>query len=348
MVAERTYEIGRHSFLLSAAGFAVAPMLAPRPGAWAATSRGRAMTSRSAANQSPSGDAANSLSIPQELMTIPQEFWSPAEQQGTLTELNYDTYESMTYEQQTQPLTKRAIVYLPYGYTEETQYNVFYLMHGGWGNETSMLGAPGSPAAFKNVLDNAIAAGEIAPLIVVCPTYNNTSPEDSASFSLALTLTANYHHELLNDLIPAVESQYSTYAESVSPPDLAASRDHRGFGGFSMGAVTTWRTFQYGLDSFRYFLPMSCGTSLDMDNIIAAAGARDPSDYFVWIITGSEDFALPYDEARAILLEDSPYFTESDNEQDGNFAFRVKDGYAHDGIAATEYTYNGLRWFWSV
>lgn len=34
----------------------------------------------------------------------------------------------MTYEDQSQVLHKRAIVYLPYGYSEEKQYNVFYLM----------------------------------------------------------------------------------------------------------------------------------------------------------------------------------------------------------------------------
>lgn len=182
--------------------------------------------------------------IPQELETIPQGFTSPAERQGTLVELTYDTYESMTYEQQTQTLTKRAVVYLPYGYTEESRYDVFYLMHGGWGNETTMLGVPGSPSTFKNLRDNAIAAGEIAPLLIVAPTYNNTSPDDSASFSLAFTLTQNYHHGLLNDLVPAVERQYATYAGNASPADLAASRDHRGFGGFSTGAVTTWLTFQ--------------------------------------------------------------------------------------------------------
>ena len=43
-------------------------------------------------------------------------------------ELEYDTYESMTYEEQEQVLHKRAIVYLPYGYSEDTQYDVFYLM----------------------------------------------------------------------------------------------------------------------------------------------------------------------------------------------------------------------------
>ena len=54
-------------------------------------------------------------------------------------ELEYDTYESMTYEEHSQVLHKRAIVYPPYGYSEEEPYNVFYLMHGGWSSETTYL-----------------------------------------------------------------------------------------------------------------------------------------------------------------------------------------------------------------
>ena len=279
---------------------------------------------------------------------IPEAYFSSAVQQGTLVELHYDTYESKTYEQKTQQIEKRAIVYLPYGYSEDRQYNVFYLMHGGWGNETTTLGTPGSPSAFKNVIDNAIADGAVEPLIIVCPTYNNESPEDSASFGLALELCRNYHNELLNDLIPAVESTYSSYAESPSPEDLMGSRDHRGFGGFSMGSVATWRTFQYGLDYFRYFLPMSCGTSLDEQNIFAAAENHDQDDYFVWVITGTADFSYEYDENRVDLMRNSPYFTESTNERNGNFAYHAKEGYSHDGAAAMEYTYNGLRLFWNT
>jgi acetyl esterase/lipase len=283
--------------------------------------------------------------IPDELETIPDEYYAPAKRQGTLVEFNYDTYESMSYVQKTRKLQKRAIVYLPYSYREDQQYNVFYLMHGGWANETTTLGTPNNPSAFKNVIDHAIAAGKFEPLIIVCPTYNNTSPQDSASFSLALTLNRNYHNELLNDLIPAVESAYATYADSVSPAGLMASRDHRGFGGFSMGSVATWRTFQYALDYFRYFLPMSCGTSLDEENIFAAAKTHDQSDYFVWVITGTEDFAYRYDENRVELMRNSPYFIETGNGQKGNFAYRVKEGYSHDGLASMEYTYNGLCWF---
>ncbi|SHJ65925.1 endo-1,4-beta-xylanase [Tessaracoccus bendigoensis DSM 12906] len=127
-----------------------------------------------------------------------------------------------------------------------------------------------------------------------------------------------------------------------------ASRDHRGFGGFSMGAVTTWRTFQNGLDYFRYFLPMSCGTSLDMDNIVEAAGSHEKGDYNVWIMTGSADFAHPYEEDRVEFLRNSAYFTQTSDGTDGNLAFNVKEGYEHDGVAAMEYTYNGMSWFWGV
>ena len=61
----------------------------------------------------------------------------------------------------------------------------------------------------------------------------------------------------MNDLIPAVEGTYSTYADNVTPEGIKASRDHRAFGGFSMGSVATWHTFLNCLDAFRYFMPSS-------------------------------------------------------------------------------------------
>ena len=282
------------------------------------------------------------VSVPAAIREIPDGYSNAAAEQGTLTDLYYETWESFSYEEHSQPLQKHAVVYLPAGYNESQKYNIFYLMHGGWGNETTTLGSPDAPSPFKNVIDNAIANGDMQPLIIVCPTYNNTSPEDSASFSLALQLNENYHNELVNDLMPAVENQYSTWAEDTSAEGLAASRDHRGFGGFSMGSVATWRTFQNCLDYFRYFLPMSCGTSLDDETIFAAADGRDPGDYFIWIMTGTEDFAYRYDTDRAEKMRQSSFFTEEEN-----FAFRVKEGYDHGGLASMEYTYNGLCWFWN-
>lgn len=284
--------------------------------------------------------------IPGELRAIPEQFRDEAARRGTLVELRYQTYESLSYERRNQPLAKRAIVYLPAGYDAQRRYPVFYLMHGGWSDETTALGAPGAVSPLKNVIDNAIAAGEISPLIIVCPTYNNLSDTDSSDFTLALTLTANYHRELLNDLIPAVEGTYSTYAAGTTRDALVASRDGRGFGGFSMGAVTAWRTFQHAADCFRYFLPMSCGTSLPMDDVLAGAAGQSPTDYFTWIMTGSDDFARPYDEQRVAELLRSEAFSDARTTAEGNLAFHVKPGYTHDVKAADEYVYNALRWFW--
>lgn len=297
----------------------------------------------------PDADRPNeNLSIPQDLTEIPQEYFVEAAEQGTLVELYYDTYESTTYEEKSQKLTKRAIVYLPYGYSEDVQYNVFYLMHGGWGNETTQLGSPDRPSTLKNVVDHAIADGKIDPLIIVCPTYNNTSPEDSANYTLAFyTLTVNYHNELVNDLIPAVEGKYSTYAESTSPEDIAASRDHRAFGGFSMGSVATWYTFVNCLDQFRYFLPMSGAMDYQGDDVDAAVSASGhaPEDFFIFAITGTEDFEYRNftNQMEGMLGMPSGNFVEGKN-----VAFRVKEGYSHDGRAAMEYTYNGLLQFWKA
>lgn len=285
--------------------------------------------------------------IPGEIKEIPQSYYTSADEQGTLEELYYETYESMTYDEKNQILSKRAIVYLPYGYSDDEEYDVFYLMHGGWSNETTTLGTPANSSAFKNVIDNAIQNGEIKPMIIVCPTYNNTSSNDSDNFSLALNLNRNYHNELLNDLIPAVESKYSTYAKDTIPQELKKSREHRGFGGFSMGSVETWRTFQNCLDYFKYFIPMSCGTFLDDDTIWEAAKSYNQDDYFVFSMTGTDEFAYSYVNQRVQKMRNSDYFTELTADTNGNFVYRIMDGYSHNGLAANTYTYNSLRWFWN-
>lgn len=289
--------------------------------------------------------------IPDELEYIPQGYENPAEQQGRLEKLTYDTWESFTYEQKTQKLTKEAWVYIPYGYSEDEKYNVFYLSHGGWSNETSLMGTDEAPRVFKNIIDNAIQDGKIKPLIIVLPTYNNTSEEDSGDYSLAIRLTNNLHNELVNDLIPAVESRYSTYAEDTTPEGLKKSRDHRGFGGFSMGSVNTWNTFRYCLDYFRYFMPMSGSYSLDgqyMADLVTEQGYTS-KDFFIFAASGTNDFAYSAFKAQIMAMADNSggMFKLANNEADGNMSFLEREGYSHDGKASDEYTYNGLRFFWS-
>jgi enterochelin esterase-like enzyme len=296
----------------------------------------------------PADGSRPKVAIPQDIQKIPDGYFNPSPQPGTLQELTYQTYESFSYNQRSRKLQKRAIIYLPYGYQQNQPYEVFYLMHGGGGDEAATLGTPQRPSRLKNVIDNAMAAGEIRPLIIVCPTYNNTNENgrDSNSFSLAMQLTENFPNELVNDLITAVEGRYRTFAASTRREDVMASRDHRGFGGFSMGSVATWRTFQHALDEFRYFLPMSCGTTLNDEQIFAAASGRRPQDYFVFVMTGTNDFAYTYDQSRTQRMGASRFFVDVDRSTNGNFAYRVKQGYSHNGTAAMEYTYNGMKAFW--
>ena len=289
--------------------------------------------------------------IPEELEYIPDSYTQAAKQQGTLEKLTYDTWESFTYEQHSEKLTKDAWVYVPYGYDESEKYNIFYISHGGWSNETTLMGTDKNPQYLKHVIDHAIEDGKMTPMILVFPTYNNTSPSDSGDYSLALKLTDQFHNELVNDLIPAVESKYSTYAEDVTPEGIRASRDHRGFGGFSMGSVNTWCTFRYAMDYFRYFMPASGNYSIDgqyMAELVRNQG-YGPDDFFIYAATGTSDFAYSsFDTQLKAMMSDAPdMFKDASANSVGNILYYVRDGYSHDYPALSEYTYNGLCFFWN-
>lgn len=293
----------------------------------------------------------NGDSAMKELEYIPEGYERPAKQQGTLEKLTYHTWESFTYEEHAQQLEKEAWVYVPYGYDKDEKYNIMYLSHGGWSDETTIMGTDKNPGPFKNVIDHAIEDGKIRPLLIVLPTYNNTSESDSGDYSLALQLTDQFHNELMNDLVPAAEEKYSTYAESTAPEGLAASRDHRAFGGFSMGSVNTWCTFRYCLDYFRYFMPMSGNYTTDgedMADIVRQSG-HDWDDFFIFSASGTRDFAYSAFKAQiqAMGSVKDKTFRFADNEKDGNLLFLEREGYSHDMTASNEYTYNGLRFFWN-
>ncbi|MGI6032506.1 MAG: alpha/beta hydrolase-fold protein [Coriobacteriales bacterium] len=308
-------------------------------------------SSSSSASSSASDGGYDVGQIPEELEYVPQGYDQPAEQAGSLEQLDYSTYESFTYEKKSQQLHKTAWVYVPYGYDRERQYDILYLSHGGWSNETTLMGTSGHEQPFKHIVDHAIQDGLIEPLLIVLLTYNNTSNQDSGDYELALRLTNNFHNELVGDLMPAVESRYSTYAEKPTRKGFAASRDHRGFAGFSMGSVNTWHTFQYCLDYFRWFMPMSGGlgaSGRQMAHMVTEQG-HESGDFFIYSMSGSQDFALSgiSSQIDSMLTDGDGMFTNASSLDDGNIAFRERMGYQHDGDAANEYTYNGMRLFFN-
>lgn len=277
-----------------------------------------------------------------EFKEVPDNYRKKAEKQGRLEKLTYNTYESFSYLEKSQQLTKAAWIYLPYDYDNNRKYNILYLSHGGWSNETTLMGTADNPTEFENIIDNAIEKGDIEPLIIVFPTYNNLTDKDSWDYNLAIRLCENFHNELVNDLIPTVEDKYSTYAKDTSKRSLIESRNHRGFGGFSMGSVNTWCTFHYSLDYFRYFIPMSGSYSLDGDYMAGFVTSQGygSDDFIIFAASGSDDFAYESFKTQIINMSNVTGVFNKDN-----LILLIKNGYVHDYGAAYEYVYNALVFF---
>ena len=285
-----------------------------------------------------------------ELGTVPQNYYDPAGQQGTLEAFAYDTKD---YIGNGKAIQSKATVYLPYGYDENdmsVRYDILYLQHGAYGNGRTWMYEYGDN--FKNMIDHMIEDELIPPLIIVMPYlpsgnewYHDTTP-------------IFYSGEIKNDLMPAVEYNYHTYAEGITDADFAASRGHRIFGGFSAGGTTTWKVFLGGLDRFAFFLPMSGGLTLGGNGSTDTVDARQIADaavlsgygkreYYIFSATGTRDVAYQglsaQIEAMKILTEAFDY-TES-GFADGNLMYYTVEGNRHDYQYTYEYVYNGLRFF---
>ena len=109
----------------------------------------------------------------------------------------------------------------------------------------------------------------------------------------------------IDTLISTVESRYTTFARGdLSDASLRASRRHRAFGGFSMGATTTWDVFALRPQYFYGYMPMAgeswIGHAEDADEerigqLVTDGALRagyGPSDFRILASVGSEDPAL--------------------------------------------------------
>ncbi len=221
---------------------------------------------------------------------------APLADQGKIETISYETE---TYDEGgSVPMTKQANVYLPAGYDESKQYNVFYLMHGGGENKDTWL-VDNDYTGNKKMLDNMIRNGVIEPLIVVTPTFYR--PDDAPQIDMT-ALTSQFAYELRKDLIPYIESHYSTYANGdVSDENLIKTRMHRSFAGLSMGSMTTYRAALYAnYDVFGWFGPYSgCAggggdTSAEAEKIVKVIeeGAKNGMPLgFLYCGNGEKDMA---------------------------------------------------------
>ena len=226
---------------------------------------------------------------------------------------------------------KSVAVYLPQGYdASEDSYDVLYILHAASGKTTNYLD-PSRRTDFQNLLDNMIANGKLEALIVVAASYYPT--EGFTQFlplAKQVEVTAAFPRELVEDVIPAVESKYRTHAVSTDIEGIRASRDHRGIAGFSLGGVTTWYVFLQQMQAFRWFLPISeaswadgeGGTSGIFDSNISAQVLYDAvieqgfgkDDFRLYVATGTEDEAFDVSTSQMVsLLEYADMFKPGDN-----------------------------------
>jgi enterochelin esterase-like enzyme len=205
---------------------------------------------------------------------------------GVIERITYTTYD---YAGDEHEYTKEANVYLPYGYSEDKKYNVIYLMHGIGGDEDEW-GMNKSTSRVKAIMDNLAYYGDIEGFIVVTP--NGKSIDVGNSTGNATDSFYRFGKELRNDLIPYIESHYSTYADyDENGYDMSASRDHRAMAGLSMGGM---QTINIGigecLDLFSYFGAFSAApTSNGAAKTAATIDASEYEVHYFYNICGIQD-----------------------------------------------------------
>ena len=264
----------------------------------------------------------------------PAEYLEETASQGSVVQIDYGT---------------RNYVYLPYGYKESSDecYDVFYFVHGH--GETAASFFQNENGMMRNLLDHLIEKGDMSPVIVVSTSYVYGTPvdyyPDADPYCKALP------QELVNDLLPLVESRYCTYTQQTDLEGLQASRNHRAIGGFSMGAVTTWYALEYTLDYFKYFLPISSDgwslgrfagmnypdeTAAHLANIVRSSSSLE-NDFYIWACSGTDDVA--YDRIWTQVQAMAKFTDVFDV---NHLTFHEQEGARHEFRAIAEYLYNAL------
>ena len=222
-----------------------------------------------------------------ELWAVPEKYDGvECPEKGTLERVEYAT---KAYATDGRAVTKSAYVYLPYGYDESQEYDILYLMHGTGDDEAYWLE---EYSYNKTMVDNLIYYGDIRPLIIVTPTFYT---EDDCADNLD-ELTYSFRDELRLDLMPYIESRYSTYAQTADDVGFEASRDHRAFAGLSRGAVTMFHSAMCAsLDYFSWFGAFS-GSRTTREEFVSSLQSEEFADYdinYLYVTGGAFDFALP-------------------------------------------------------
>jgi enterochelin esterase-like enzyme len=215
--------------------------------------------------------------------------------------------EMIEYESKTVGTTRKMQVYTPPDYSKEKKYPVLYLLHGIGGDETEW-----QRFAKPNVLlDNLLADGKVTPMIVVMPN-GRAQKNDRAEGNVMASAPAFavFEKDLLNDVIPAIESRYSVQAD----------REHRALAGLSMGGGQSLNFGLAHLDTFAWVGAFSAApnTKPPAELVPEPAKAKEKLK-LLWLACGKKDGLIRISQGVHAYLK----------EKDIPHVWHV-DGNAHD------------------
>lgn len=195
------------------------------------------------------------------------------------------TIETVEYKSTTVGTVRKATVYLPPKYDAGKKYSVLYLLHGIGGDELEWLkgGAP------NVIMDNLYADGKAAEMIVVMPN-GRAQENDSAEGNVyaGFAAFANFEYDLINDLIPFIQSKYSVYTDKA----------HRAVAGLSMGGGQSLNFGLGHMDIFAFVGGFSSAPNTKMpEELIPDPAKFKAENSLLWMVCGSAD-GLMYNSSR--------------------------------------------------
>jgi enterochelin esterase-like enzyme len=197
------------------------------------------------------------------------------------------------YDSKTVGTRRKMLVYTPSGYSTDNKYPVLYLLHGIGGDETEWQRF----CHPENIIDNLIADGKVQPMIVVMPN-GRAQVNDRAEGNVFATAPAfaAFEGDLLNDVIPAIESSYSVYAD----------REHRALAGLSMGGGQSLNFGLGHLDVFAWIGGFSSApnTKSPAELVADPAAAREKLK-LLWLACGNKDGLIRISQGVHNYLEDN-------------------------------------------
>jgi enterochelin esterase-like enzyme len=177
--------------------------------------------------------------------------------------------------------TRRQMrVYTPPGYTTDRKYPVLYMLHGLGNTSTEWTQRAKAPI----IVDNLLADGKIQPLVMIFPSGDAAATVDNPKGGLRAQegYGEKFTHDLLNDIIPYVDSHYSTLT----------NRNQRALGGMSMGGGQTLNIGLANIDKFAWIGAIASAPNTKPTAQLVPDPAVVKKLNLLWLAVGNKDGLL--------------------------------------------------------